>query len=180
MLILYAERDEDWRRQQNVEVAAAMKAAGHKNVEIVDDPQSQSRDNLVERRRRRVMKPPSTSFDSCHAEAAADAVVVLFRRERRKTVINSSSVSRLSSAMVVVALCLTVLPAEAQKYVAPRTPWGDPDLEGLWSNQTSTPLERPDALRDAATLTPEEAEEREEAARLSADRPPARGRSGNL
>jgi acetyl esterase/lipase len=34
MLILYAERDEDWRREQNVEVAAAMKAAGHKSVEI--------------------------------------------------------------------------------------------------------------------------------------------------
>ena len=34
MLILYAERDEDWRRQQNVEVAAAMKAAGQPNVEI--------------------------------------------------------------------------------------------------------------------------------------------------
>jgi acetyl esterase/lipase len=34
MLILYADRDEEWRRQQNVEVAAAMKAAGHANVEI--------------------------------------------------------------------------------------------------------------------------------------------------
>jgi acetyl esterase/lipase len=34
MLILYADRDEDWRRQQNVEVAAAMKAAGQSNVEI--------------------------------------------------------------------------------------------------------------------------------------------------
>jgi acetyl esterase/lipase len=34
MLILYAERDEDWRREQNVEVAAAMKAAGQASVEI--------------------------------------------------------------------------------------------------------------------------------------------------
>jgi acetyl esterase/lipase len=34
MLILYAERDEDWRREQNVEVATAMKAAGNQNVEI--------------------------------------------------------------------------------------------------------------------------------------------------
>ncbi len=34
MLILYADRDEDWRRQQNVEVAAAMKAAGQPNVDI--------------------------------------------------------------------------------------------------------------------------------------------------
>src|SRR5262245_60483540 len=34
MLILYAERDEDWRREQNVEFAAAMKAAGHRDTEI--------------------------------------------------------------------------------------------------------------------------------------------------
>jgi acetyl esterase/lipase len=34
ILILYADRDEDWRRQQNVEVAAAMKAAGQTHVEI--------------------------------------------------------------------------------------------------------------------------------------------------
>ena len=34
MLILYADRDEDWRREQNVEVASAMKAAGHTRVEI--------------------------------------------------------------------------------------------------------------------------------------------------
>jgi len=34
MLILYADRDEDWRREQNVEVAAAMKAAGQTKVEI--------------------------------------------------------------------------------------------------------------------------------------------------
>jgi acetyl esterase/lipase len=34
MLILYADRDEDWRREQNVEVGAAMKAAGQVHVEI--------------------------------------------------------------------------------------------------------------------------------------------------
>jgi acetyl esterase/lipase len=34
MLILYADRDEDWRREQNVEVAAAMTAAGQTSVEL--------------------------------------------------------------------------------------------------------------------------------------------------
>src|SRR5262245_48726003 len=34
MLILYADRDEDWRREQNVEFAAAMKTAGPKSIEI--------------------------------------------------------------------------------------------------------------------------------------------------
>src|SRR5262247_4408139 len=26
---------------------------------------------------------------------------------------------------------------------APKTPWGDPDLQGVWNNATSTPLQRP-------------------------------------
>lgn len=34
MLILYADGDEDWRRQQNVEVAQAIKAAGSSNVTL--------------------------------------------------------------------------------------------------------------------------------------------------
>ncbi len=34
-------------------------------------------------------------------------------------------------------------------YQAPRTPHGHPDLEGFWSNQTYTPLERPDGVEAA-------------------------------
>ena len=40
-----------------------------------------------------------------------------------------------------------------------RTPWGDPDLQGIWSNQSPTPLERPDALAGKATLSEAEAAE---------------------
>ena len=29
------------------------------------------------------------------------------------------------------------------KYKVPRTPWGDPDLQGVWNDATSTPLQRP-------------------------------------
>ncbi len=58
----------------------------------------------------------------------------------------------------VVALTL-LLPAAvaAQSQDAPRTPWGDPDLGGVWDYWTFTPLERPEALADRATLTEEEA-----------------------
>ena len=41
----------------------------------------------------------------------------------------------------------------------PRTEWGDPDLRGLWSNATVTPLERPAGLGDKTHLTEEEAGE---------------------
>ncbi len=38
----------------------------------------------------------------------------------------------------------------------PLTPWGDPDLQGLWTNTTTTPLERPADLADKDVLTDEE------------------------
>ena len=37
-----------------------------------------------------------------------------------------------------------------------KTPWGDPDIQGIWNNGTTTPLERPPALADKTELTPEE------------------------
>jgi hypothetical protein len=41
-------------------------------------------------------------------------------------------------------------------YETPRTPWGDPDLQGMWVNNTATPLERPDVFQGKETLTDEE------------------------
>ena len=37
-------------------------------------------------------------------------------------------------------------PAAAKKYTAPRTPDGQPDLQGYWTNSTYVPLERPDKV----------------------------------
>ena len=42
-------------------------------------------------------------------------------------------------------------------WTAPRTPDGQPDLQGIWTNATLTPLERPAAMKDKAFLTEEEA-----------------------
>src|SRR5207249_1929712 len=38
--------------------------------------------------------------------------------------------------------------APARPYVQPKTPWGDPDLQGIWNDATSTPLQRPARLGD--------------------------------
>ena len=45
----------------------------------------------------------------------------------------------------------------ARPYKAPRTPDGQPDLQGFWTNSTYTPLERPDGVTKAL-YTPDEAE----------------------
>ena len=65
-------------------------------------------------------------------------------------------------------------------YVAPRTAWGDPDLQGQWNSQTSTPLERPQtgALAGKETLSEEEAESLESANIARADGPPPAGDPG--
>ena len=45
----------------------------------------------------------------------------------------------------------------AQDVGSPRTPWGAPDLGGVWDFRTITPLERPVALEGKAVLSAEEA-----------------------
>ena len=54
---------------------------------------------------------------------------------------------------------------------SPRTSWGAPDLQGIWTFRTVTPLERPRELADKPTLTAEEAAayEQEEARRQNRD-----------
>jgi hypothetical protein len=59
-----------------------------------------------------------------------------------------------------------------------RTTWGDPDLQGVWNNSTTTPLERPSNLAGKQVLTAEEAAERDELAARNADAPPRPGDTG--
>src|SRR3954471_16645540 len=40
-----------------------------------------------------------------------------------------------------------------------RTPWGDPDLQGVWNDATSTPLQRPGDVGSKQVLNDEEAAE---------------------
>ncbi len=49
------------------------------------------------------------------------------------------------------------LAGQSPQWKAPRTPDGKPDLQGTFTFATITPLQRPEALKGKATLTPEEA-----------------------
>ena len=66
---------------------------------------------------------------------------------------NLRATARLSTILVA----LTTGVALAADAPPPRTEWGDPDLRGIWSNATVTPLERPAALGDKTHYTEEEA-----------------------
>ena len=64
----------------------------------------------------------------------------------------------LTSLVSVLALAsLSAVPLSAGGQAPPRTPWGDPDLQGIWTGSTLTPLERPRDLGEKAFLTAEEA-----------------------
>ena len=55
-------------------------------------------------------------------------------------------------ALVTVVLLLATAPLAGQtpegEWVLSYTPWGDPDLQGVYTFSTSTPLQRPESLRD--------------------------------
>ena len=51
------------------------------------------------------------------------------------------------------------IPPKPTRYEPPRTPWGHPNLQGIWNNVTATPLQRPAEFKDKAFLTPQEAAE---------------------
>ena len=65
--------------------------------------------------------------------------------------------------LLVAGVILTAVPlsagpqtAPAGKWTAPRTSDGHPDLQGLWTTQTYTPLQRPDRFAGREFLTDQE------------------------
>jgi len=76
------------------------------------------------------------------------------------------AISRKSRRTLGLALAIAVtaavsLAGQEKGTGGTRTPWGDPDLQGIWSIATITPFERPSALADKAQLTEQEAAEAE-------------------
>lgn len=93
----------------------------------------------------------------------------------------------LTSVGPAIAL-LALLPAialgqrgAADRWTAPRTSWGAPDLQGLWTSATLTPLERPRRQSQQVRLTDEEAaalERQSEERRAASDGKSAPGSVG--
>lgn len=75
----------------------------------------------------------------------------------------------------MLASLLIIAPISAQNFDAPpgwempRTEHGHPDLQGLWGNQTQTPMERPNELAEQSVYTDEEARALEQGLRERLD-----------
>lgn len=66
---------------------------------------------------------------------------------------------RLAAAVGFFAVAIATLPGQTNDHskAIPRASDGHPDLQGVWTNATLTPLERPADLAGKATLTDAEA-----------------------
>jgi hypothetical protein len=86
---------------------------------------------------------------------------LLARRRERADHTGVSAAQKRSRVVAwmasVAAVAGLVAGAEAQTWKPSRTPWGDPDLQGIWNYATMTSLERPRDLAAKDTLSADEA-----------------------
>jgi hypothetical protein len=84
------------------------------------------------------------------------------------------------SRIIILVISASMAFAQSKPWTAPRTVDGQPDLQGVWTNATITPFERPANLAGKAFLTEKEAAELEkQSAQTKVDKPPTAGDVGN-
>src|SRR5258708_34467532 len=53
----------------------------------------------------------------------------------------------IAAAAAVISMSIDRISAQVPSATAPapvlKTPWGEPDLQGIWTDETDTPLQRP-------------------------------------
>src|ERR1700693_5298783 len=71
------------------------------------------------------------------------------------------------SAVIAVSITRTSAQAPAASATAPapalKTPWGEPDLQGIWMDETDTPLQRPTKYANQEFFTAAQRAELDEA-----------------
>ena len=65
----------------------------------------------------------------------------------------------MNKCLLVLLITLPLQPWAAEEYLAPRTEWGQPDLQGVWNFSSDVPLQRPTQYGDREFLTTEEVAE---------------------
>ena len=65
---------------------------------------------------------------------------------------------RVIGTVVMATAVMSAVTASLQGQSALKTPWGEPDLQGIWSGQTATPLQRPERWAGKTELTEAEAD----------------------
>ena len=77
-----------------------------------------------------------------------------------------SFVAAVIAATAIPAIVQGSAASQAEDWTVPRTPWGDPDLQGIWTNETTgTPRQRPARFGEREFLNDEEIADLERQAR---------------
>jgi hypothetical protein len=71
-------------------------------------------------------------------------------------------------------------PAPVKAGASFKTPWGDPDLQGAWTNATTTPLQRPAKWAGKELLTPQEIAAADKDTDVGTDQRPERGTDADV
>jgi hypothetical protein len=73
----------------------------------------------------------------------------------------NTNFKRITLLMLIAALAALPAMAQSKTWTPPKTPWGDPDLQGQWPAHANIPMQRPTSFGTRATLTDEELAQRE-------------------
>src|SRR5438309_1487671 len=92
------------------------------------------------------------------------------RRTKRISITWWASSKEEMRMRTVAILALLSVPLAAQTKKQWRTPWGDPDLQGSWSNATTTPLQRPAKYAGREFLTADERAAQDKVTAVATDR----------
>lgn len=57
-----------------------------------------------------------------------------------------------------LSFCFNALAADGYSYRAPRTQWGQPDLQGVWNFSSNVPMQRPERFGEREFMTDDEVE----------------------
>ena len=84
----------------------------------------------------------------------------IYERVLRPISVSSAPLARpqLASPLLACVLLLIAAAGYSQDQDIPRTPWGAPDLNGVWDYSSATPLQRPPGLEGKTNFTKAEAE----------------------
>ena len=86
-----------------------------------------------------------------------DSVILkLFQGTRRDHAMNYQPLPILICVSVLLVSMPSITMGQPASSDVPITPWGHPDLQGVWNNNAVVPRERPNNVESAALLTDEE------------------------
>jgi hypothetical protein len=77
--------------------------------------------------------------------------------------------NRFLSLAIVLALAMPLVAQTNKTWTPPKTPWGDPDLQGQWPAIANIPMQRPANFGTRAFLTDEELTQREKQAQRQSE-----------